>query len=76
MNIEYAPDWAFSWCYIFAILGVVALIYPILALLWVRGLGISLALLVAIAGLMLTATYFTLFWMCRSSLRDQRNLTV
>ena len=76
MNIDYVPNWAYSWCYIFAALGIVSLLKPVVALLMVKELGLPLTIVVATAGLMAAATNFTLFWMCRSSLRGQRNLTV
>jgi len=76
MNVDYVPSWAYSWCYIFAVLGVLALVKPLVAIFMVRELGVTLAVLVAIAGLIAAATNFTLFWMCRSSLRGMRNLNV
>jgi len=76
MNMDHVPQWAYSWCYIFAIYGALALINPVISILAVRQLGIPLALLLTATGLMTAATNFTLFWMCRSSLRGQRNLTV
>jgi hypothetical protein len=76
MNIDHVPQWAYSWCYIFAALGFIALLKPLMAVFMMRELGVTLALLVASAGLIAAATNFTLFWMCRSSLRGMRNLNV
>lgn len=76
MNMDHVPQWAYSWCYIFAVYGVLALLNPLISLLAAKQLGLPLALLLAATGLMSAATNFTLFWMCRSSLRGQRNLTV
>lgn len=76
MNMDHVPQWAYSWCYIFAVYGVLALLNPLISLFAVKQLGLPLALLLAATGLMSAATNFTLFWMCRSSLRGQRNLTV
>lgn len=76
MDIDHVPQWAYSWCYIFAVYGILALLNPLISLLAFKQLGLPLALLLAATGLMTAATHFTLFWMCRSSLRGQRNLTV
>jgi hypothetical protein len=76
MDLDHVPQWAYSWCYIFAVYGVLALLNPLISLLASKQLGLPLALLLAATGLMSAATNFTLFWMCRSSLRGQRNMTV
>jgi len=76
MNLDHVPQWAYSWCYIFAVFGVLALLNPIIAIVTSRQLGLPTTLLMVATGFMISATNFTLFWMCRSTLRGQRNLTV
>ena len=70
LNIDEVPSWAKQWCYIFATLGFVVLITAILALLQAPKLGFAFAMFFFTVSLIQTATYFTLFWMCRSSLRN------
>ena len=75
-GLDYVPSWAYSWCYIFAIVGFIALLKPLIAVFFAKSLGATLTIVVIIDALVQAATMFTLFWMCRSSLRGQRNLVV
>ena len=75
-GLDYIPSWAYTWCYIFAVFGIFALIRGVFALFLVRTLGVAVAAIAFVDALVQTATAFTLFWMCRSSLRGQRNLVV
>ena len=76
LNLDYIPSWAYSWCYIFAIVGFIALLKPLIAIFFAKSLGSTLTFVVIIDALIQAATMFTLFWMCRSSLRGQRNYVV
>ena len=71
LNIENVPRWAYSWCYFFATMGVIVLITGCLNLyLNASKLGPMITLLIFLAVMVDVATFFTLFWMCRSSLRN------
>lgn len=76
LGLDYIPTWAYSWCYIFAVFGVFALVRGLMALVLIRTLGVVITSVAMIDALVQAATSFTLFWMCRSSLRGQRNLVV
>ena len=64
------PSWAHNWCYLFAIIGALELLKIPLALLVINRIGMGLFFIVVIDVLFFAATLFTLFWMCRSSLRN------
>jgi len=75
-GLDYIPSWAYSWCYIFAVFGVLALLRGVIAIFLVRSVGIAVVTIAVADALVQAATAFTIFWMCRSSLRGQRNLVV
>jgi hypothetical protein len=75
-GLDYIPSWAYSWCYIFAVFGVLALLRGVIAIFLVRSVGIAVVSIAVADALIQAATAFTIFWMCRSSLRGQRNLVV
>jgi hypothetical protein len=66
------PSWAYNWCYFFAFLGTLQLLKLPLALLVLNRIGFVLFFAVVLDVLINSATIFTLFWMCRSSLRNSR----
>jgi hypothetical protein len=66
------PSWAYNWCYFFAFLGALQLLKLPLALLVLNRIGFVLFFAVVLDVLINSATIFTLFWMCRSSLRNSR----
>jgi hypothetical protein len=74
--MDYIPSWAYSWCYIFAVVGVLALLRGVFAVCMIRMLGVGVTVIAVIDAVLQAATAFTLFWMCRSSLRGQRNMVV
>ena len=76
LGLDYVPAWAYSWCYIFAVMGVLSLFKPLLALLFFKELGALGTIVIIADGVLQSATMFTIFWMCRSSLRGQRNMVV
>ena len=64
------PAWAYSWCYYFLIAAAIPVISAILLV--VSGsnkLGTTALLLFVFAALIQSATFLTMFWMCRSSLK-------
>jgi hypothetical protein len=63
------PSWAYNWCYFFAFLGALQLLKLPIALLLLNRIGLTLFLFVLAEVAINSATLFTLFWMCRSSLR-------
>lgn len=73
MNYFDTPaPWAYSWCYYF--LGAAAIPVISAILLLVSGgnkIGITALLLFLFAALIQSATFLTMFWMCRSSLKPQ-----
>ena len=71
MNYFDTPaPWAYSWCYFFATMGTLVLISGIISVVVnSRSMGFLLTLFVVLITLMEAATFFTLFWMCRGSLR-------
>ena len=73
MNYFDTPaPWAYSWCYYF--LGAAAIPVISAILLVVSGgnkIGITALLLFLFAALIQSATFLTMFWMCRSSLKPQ-----
>jgi hypothetical protein len=76
LGLDYVPTWAYSWCYFFALVGVLSLIRGVVALCLIRTLGVLVTTVAVMDALVQAATSFTLFWMCRSSLRGQRNLVI
>jgi hypothetical protein len=57
-------------------MGTLSLAKPLLALCLVKQLSPVGSLILAVDGFFVAATMFVLFWMCRSSLRGQRDFTV
>jgi len=71
MNYFDTPaPWAYSWCYYFLAAAAIPVISAILLVLNGAGkLGIVALLLFLFAALIQSATFLTMFWMCRSSLK-------
>jgi len=69
-NVENVPAWAYNWCYYFAGMGIVAILTGFAALLFGKKLGAGLTMLYLLAALLQAATAMTLFWMCRSTLKQ------
>lgn len=71
MNYFDTPaPWAYSWCYYFLAAAAIPVISAILLV--VNGaskLGMTALLLFLVAALIQSATFLTMFWMCRSSLK-------
>jgi hypothetical protein len=71
MNYFDTPaPWAYSWCYYFLAAAAIPVISAILLI--VNGaskLGMTALLLFLFAALIQSATFLTMFWMCRSSLK-------
>jgi hypothetical protein len=71
MNYLDTPaPWAYSWCYYFLAAAAIPVISAILLV--VNGaskLGMTALLLFLVAALIQSATFLTMFWMCRSSLK-------
>jgi len=63
------PSWAQNWCYFFAFLGALQLLKLPLAFLVLNRIGLIVFYGVVLDVIVNSATIFTLFWMCRSSLR-------
>ena len=62
--------WAYSWCYYFLAAAAIPVISAILLILnGVGKVGMSALLLFLFAALIQSATFLTMFWMCRSSLK-------
>jgi len=68
------PSWAYNWCYFFAFLGALQLLKIPILLLVAGKIGFVLSLFVLADVLVNSATLFTLFWMCRSSLRNSQRI--
>jgi hypothetical protein len=66
------PEWAYNWCYFFAFLGALQLLKIPILLFVFQKIGLVLSLFVLADVLVNSATLFTLFWMCRSSLRNTK----
>ena len=69
LNLERAPQWAYSWCYFFATMGMLVFATGVVSLFNSRQLGAGLSMLIIFVTLIESATFFTLFWMCRASLQ-------
>ncbi len=69
-DIERVPSWAHNWCYYFAALGIAAIITGFMGLFVGKKLGIGFTILYLVAAIVQAATALTLFWMCRSSLKQ------
>jgi hypothetical protein len=69
MHTDDTPAWAYSWCYFFAGMGVVAILTGLSGLIVGKKLGTGLLVMYLLAAAIQAATSFTLFYMCRSSLR-------
>jgi hypothetical protein len=71
MNYFDTPaPWAYSWCYYFLAAAAIPVISAILLVLNGAGkLGMTALLLFLFAALIQSATFLTMFWMCRSSLK-------
>ena len=68
-DMEKVPSWAYNWCYYFAGLGFVSVLLGFMGLFFGKKIGVGMTLMYLVAALVQAATAFTLFWMCRSSLR-------
>ena len=71
MNYFDTPaPWAYSWCYYFLAAAAIPVISAILLVVNGAGkLGMTALLLFLVAALIQSATFLTMFWMCRSSLK-------
>ena len=68
--LEQPPQWAYNFCYFWAILGVMAFISGLVTIYNHRQLGAMIALFLFVNTLVSSTAFFSLFWMCRASLRD------
>lgn len=68
MNIENVPEWAYSWCYYFAAIGILSVVSGILGLFMNKKVGFATSIIFFIASVIQAGTAMTLFWMCRRSL--------
>jgi hypothetical protein len=69
-SLDVPPAWAYSWCYYFLAAAAIPIISAIVLI--VSGgnkLGLTTILMFVVAALIQAATFLTMFWMCRSSLR-------
>ena len=71
-DLERVPDWARNWCYYFAAIAAMAVISGFSALFMGKKLGTGLMIFSIVGALVQAATAMTMFWMCRSSLREPR----
>jgi hypothetical protein len=70
MDLSTPPAWAYSWCYYFLFAAAIPVISAVLLLLNNEGkIGMSALLLFSFAALIQGATFLTMFWMCRTSLK-------
>ena len=74
MNFEAVPAWAYSWCFFFMFSGIMAIVTGVGAILFSKKIGFGIATAYMAAALVQAATAFTMFWMCRSSLRPTQQL--
>jgi hypothetical protein len=72
--MESRPEWAYNWCYFFAGMGIVSLITAVMGLTLYKKLSTPLLIASLLAALIQAATAFTLFYMCRSSLKPVNRL--
>ena len=66
--IENPPSWAKTWCYYFLAAGFIPIIAVILLIVSNTRVGLGVVFLYLFAALIQSATFLTLFWMCRKSL--------
>ena len=65
------PNWAYNWCYFFAVMGVLTLLTGLGTLALYKKMATPLIVASLIAAGIQAATAFTLFYMCRSSLQPR-----
>jgi hypothetical protein len=70
LMLEPAPRWAYNWCFFFAVMGTLVFLTGIFSLFGAKQLGTMLSVFVFLVTMIETATFFTLFWMCRASLQN------
>lgn len=68
MDFETPPAWAFSWCYFFAGMSLLAILSGFSILFASKRIGTGLVILALLSALIQAATSMTIFWMCRTSL--------
>lgn len=68
--LEKPPRWAYQWCYFWAFLGMLAIVSGFMSMYNARQLGPVYSLVIFLVTLIYGATAFTMFWMCRASLRN------
>lgn len=66
--IENPPAWAKSWCYYFFAAGIIPIITVFLLIVSGPRVSLGVVFLYFFAALIQSATFLTLFWMCRKSL--------
>jgi hypothetical protein len=66
--LENPPNWAKSWCYYFLAAGMIPIIAVFLLIVGSPRVGLGVVFLYLFAALIQSATFLTLFWMCRKSL--------
>jgi hypothetical protein len=70
-DINVVPTWAYSWCFYFLFLGFMSIVTGLGAIFLGKKIGMGVALAYMIAAFVQAATAFTMFWMCRSSLKPE-----
>ncbi len=66
--VENPPSWAKSWCYYFLAAGIIPIIAAVLLLFGSTRLSLAVIFLYLFAAMIQSATFLTVFWMCRKSL--------
>jgi len=70
-NFDDVPSWAHTWCFYFMFMGVMSILTGVGAVIYGKKIGFGVAAAYMVAALVQAATAFTMFWMCRSSLKPQ-----
>lgn len=68
-SVDDVPSWARTWCFYFMFLGIMSIFTAIGAIVYGKKIGMGIAAAYMVAACIQAATAFTMFWMCRSSLK-------
>jgi hypothetical protein len=69
-SLETVPKWAYQWCNIFLVVAVLSVLTGFLGILFGGRKTNGMVIMYLISTVIQAATAMTLYWMCRSSLKN------
>ena len=70
-SLDTVPKWAYQWCNIFLVVAVLSVLTGFLGILFGARKTSVMVVMYLISTVIQAATAMTLYWMCRSSLKNE-----